>query len=945
MTSDHFGTNVVFTRDYLDRGGPFDRIFDQMNFGAMRFPGGTVTEESFNPGGPAPERFFDIYRPSGLLGDQDTGDIDDDEARIVTAPAAIDFANEKDVSFNFVLPTDSYLSDETDDDGERLVSPFGTYRLLSRADSMIRGEFGEIDIDMFIIGNEFWYGVNPRLSAEEYGRIVDDVAVGLNRVFENYRGELDDQDTWDAPKIAAQVSQGWMPEDNEAILGKLSDEARGAIDVAVTHFYPRFYEHVANSQGVFDRLDDWQNADGFDDLEYYISEWNTSREEGSDMGLQQASSMLEITRTMLDRDVDNASIWGVQYQNLTNRLAELDRDQDAVSGGDYRLTPAGELFRMMNPSLQGLQVLDIDTPEELRSDLLADPQDRDPDNRDQLVMHAFSNDDRAVVFLSSRTDEPMEITLDRDGLIPNYSHVWGQKLGVIDDPETDRDEGDPTAPYALPYLTSHTEMSMQGDDGLSITLDPYEIVKFEFTLDDDIGVHLFGHDQVIDPDATYDDTLIGGPGDDLIEAHFGDNLLRGGGGDDTLIGGAGNDTIHGDDGDDLLLSGGGNNRLFGGEGNDTLVADGGGENVLVGGAGVNHFVISVESDTIIEDFRPDEGQTLSFLRHYDSADEVTDRAMVQEDDIVILHDGGGMTELLGAAGHMDILADSLADQMEEAPTDDIVDVLLSEPPDVEIEPDPDPPGDHEELRELLLQLSEMLMSRSESELQEFLDNQDDETLIELTELINPTIPTFATDQIFDVFLNSLPEDALEDYFDRLSSEVLGAQFLRFEAALPSDMLELDGDVLQRTFDKLDPEDGAQWLQRMSDEEGNDLLSRMDEIGVDPARWNWFSSLDEDDDQDDPVQTSGGGCFVATCAYGDRGHPDVVFLQTWRDLVLTEYVAGRAFISLYYNVGPALARLLAPFPRGRAGIRWLLVRLVRSLANAYRVKRVGVGCAA
>lgn len=406
--------------------------------------------------------------------------------------------------------------------------------------------------------------------------------------------------------------------------------------------------------------------------------------------------------------------------------------------------------------------------------------------------------------------------------------------------------------------------------------------------------------------------------------------------------------IEGGDDDDLLIGGGGDNHLSGGTGNDTLVADGSGVNTLVGGAGMNHFVVSVESDTIIEDFRPDEGQTLSLLRHYDSVEEVLERAVVEGDDIIILHDGGGTTELLGAAEHFDSLGDALADHMADSPTDEIVDDLLTEPLDGEIEEDPEAPDDEGELRALKLELSEMLNSHSEEGLEEFLEEQDEETLLALIGLMNPAILTYTTTSIFDVFLNSMPDDAVDDYYDRVPSDLLDEQFLRFDEALPPDILELRPYVLMRTFDTLSSEGGREWLLRMDNDDVDTLLGHMGEIGVDPARWEWFSVLtddpepppdddddDGDDDDDDPPTNGGGGCFVATCAYGDRTHPDVAFLQSWRDLVLVDHRAGRAFIRIYWVVGPVLARLLAPFPRGRAVVRWLLGRLVRALAAAYR----------
>jgi hypothetical protein len=52
--------------------------------------------------------------------------------------------------------------------------------------------------------------------------------------------------------------------------------------------------------------------------------------------------------------------------------------------------------------------------------------------------------------------------------------------------------------------------------------------------------------------------------------------------------------------------------------------------------------------------------------------------------------------------------------------------------------------------------------------------------------------------------------------------------------------------------------------------------------------------------------SGAGCFVATVAYGDPYHPDVVFLRSFRDNRLSGWPWGDGFISWYWTNGPKLA---------------------------------------
>lgn len=52
--------------------------------------------------------------------------------------------------------------------------------------------------------------------------------------------------------------------------------------------------------------------------------------------------------------------------------------------------------------------------------------------------------------------------------------------------------------------------------------------------------------------------------------------------------------------------------------------------------------------------------------------------------------------------------------------------------------------------------------------------------------------------------------------------------------------------------------------------------------------------------------SGATCFVASAAYDDPNHPDVIFLRSFRDTVLVKYLVGRALISIYWKIGPTLA---------------------------------------
>lgn len=54
---------------------------------------------------------------------------------------------------------------------------------------------------------------------------------------------------------------------------------------------------------------------------------------------------------------------------------------------------------------------------------------------------------------------------------------------------------------------------------------------------------------------------------------------------------------------------------------------------------------------------------------------------------------------------------------------------------------------------------------------------------------------------------------------------------------------------------------------------------------------------------------GGGCYIATMAYGDYDHPQVMVLRQFRDNVLDKSTIGKWFIKTYYCYSPKLVEKL------------------------------------
>jgi len=98
----------------------------------------------------------------------------------------------------------------------------------------------------------------------------------------------------------------------------------------------------------------------------------------------------------------------------------------------------------------------------------------------------------------------------------------------------------------------------------------------------DVIVGLGGNDRI--DGGSDDDTICGGSGADVLIGGSDADVLRGGSGDDRLDAGSGDDVLRGDGGNDTLDGGSDDDRLFGGDGVDRLLG-GGHDDRLDGGAG------------------------------------------------------------------------------------------------------------------------------------------------------------------------------------------------------------------------------------------------------------------------------------------------------------------------------------------------------------------------
>jgi hypothetical protein len=70
-------------------------------------------------------------------------------------------------------------------------------------------------------------------------------------------------------------------------------------------------------------------------------------------------------------------------------------------------------------------------------------------------------------------------------------------------------------------------------------------------------------------------------------------------------------------------------------------------------------------------------------------------------------------------------------------------------------------------------------------------------------------------------------------------------------------------------------------------------------------------------------SDGGGCYIATMAYGDYEHPQVVILRNFRDETLAKSLLGRWFVKTYYHYSPILVEKLKDYHWINKSIRTFL----------------------
>lgn len=344
-------------------------------------------------------------------------------------------------------------------------------------------------------------------------------------------------------------------------------------------------------------------------------------------------------------------------------------------------------------------------------------------------------------------------------------------------------------------------------------------------------------------------------------------------GDDVLTGL--DDTVnmlYGGDGDDLLIAGSQGDYLFGQDGYDDLVG-GDGNDSLIGGTGSNSFTGGAGDDWI---------EARGELDEVDAGDG--NDTIVSSNSNTILTGDGQDVILPTGEGEGSLFVGDMEDE-------DILDMSMWA-------------GDANKSGEILIQKIVITEEGKGSD------------GVRITSSVDPAlnlIVRWAGEDVAD-----FPIVGIDDG--------MGVSEKVDENGLPVYNVE-DGTTQEpvREVTEPEPEDGD------GDEDDGETDGETDN-GTDDGETDNGTDDNEDDEEGEQDGSSGGGggCFVATAAYGDRMNPQVIALRRFRDDHLIKHKAGRAFVKFYWKVGPVMAEKVSS--NGYTGrlIRSGLDKLVTSL---------------
>ena len=99
---------------------------------------------------------------------------------------------------------------------------------------------------------------------------------------------------------------------------------------------------------------------------------------------------------------------------------------------------------------------------------------------------------------------------------------------------------------------------------------------------------------------------------------------------------------------------------------------------------------------------------------------------------------------------------------------------------------------------------------------------------------------------------------------------------------------------------------------------------------------WANDFVEDGERDEMfTERGGGGCFIATAAFGTPFAKEINVLRNWRDDWLIKNKIGSIVVQLYYKFSPPIANNIRISKTKRYWTRKLLTPFIKILSRKYK----------
>jgi len=594
VSSNHFSSGFEYHRYETDEIQP---IVENYALSYLRYPGGTQTENYFDPSNP------NDPNPTALVNNAGSS------TNVTTLSEFLNWADSLEISAVIVLPTWRYFDTEsrsTVETAEQEIKEF--------VSKVLAGEYGDADIKAFEIGNEWFNQSMFDWTAQEFGELQSEIALWIQEAIAEF-GLESEPDIWVQSRGSGtrDLDENGV-DDNIELLAAFSDEELAVVDGITDHFYqPTRYDDVLDIDNAnwvpssrIDQLADagW-NVTGYDAIDVVVTEWNVRADRAELItGFERLPMFLGLFSDMIAAGVDFASVWTLQALGEGDGCLTQQNEADP--------TPTGLLFEMLLP-LEGSKLVDFENDSALERDdyiLLSET------GEEAGYSFSFESENTVSVFWASGVNQATQIAYDFSGLFDagyGLNAVTGLNVQEGQDPLDTEADGEISAVDFYSFSYSPSEFGVLGTD-----LAPYEVMRLDFVFGAGAGWNSLSEGYVSSGESQtfYGtenvDIFMGNGSADLVSytaadaglninlcdvsenTNFGqgdlfvsienlkgsyfcdtligdeqDNVIWGAAGDDTIHGSAGDDELRGDRGDDVLIGGAGADALVGGSGTDT----------------------------------------------------------------------------------------------------------------------------------------------------------------------------------------------------------------------------------------------------------------------------------------------------------------------------------------------------------------------------------------